>query len=129
MNSQPDVLGARDRQEARGLVAVEADVAVGEVVDDEEAVLLGQRDDLLEERRLDDRGRRVVRVVEDQDLGPGKRLSQTRATLARNACGVADVERDDVARGQGDGVDVDREARARARGPCRPARAGPGTCG
>ena len=45
-----DLLGPLDRQEARRLIAVEADVAVGKVVDHEEAILLRQGDDLLKER-------------------------------------------------------------------------------
>ena len=111
MNSQPTSL-APGRQEARRLVAVEADVAVGEVVDHDEAVLLGQVDDLLEERLLDDRGRRVVRVVEDQDLGPGVQALADPGDVGQERLRVADVERDHVGRGQRDGVDVDREARA-----------------
>ena len=74
---------------------------------------LRQRHDLLEERPVDDRGRRVVRVVEDQDLGPGEQALADPRDVGEERLRVADVERDHVGRGQGDGVDVDREARRR----------------
>ena len=48
---------------------VECDVRVGEVVDDEELVLLRQRDRALEEVDLDARRRRIVRVGEHDDTG------------------------------------------------------------
>ena len=65
-----DLLGSRHAQEARRLVAVEADVAVGEIVDDHEAEPLGQGDHVHEEIALDHRRRRVVREVEDEHLRP-----------------------------------------------------------
>ena len=63
-----DVLGARHLQEARRLVAVEAEVGVGEVVHHQHVVLARELDDALEEGEVDDLGGRVVREVEDQQL-------------------------------------------------------------
>ena len=89
VNSQPTSLAPFADEEARRLVAVEADVAVGEVVDHEEAVLLGQADDLLEEAGIDDRRRRVVGVVQDQDLGPGEQALADPGDVGQERFGVA----------------------------------------
>ena len=104
-----DALGPLHRQEARRLVAVEADVAVGEVVDHEEAVLLRQGDDLLEERLLHHGCRRVVRVVEHQDLGPGIQAFADPCDVGQKRVRLANVERDHVGRSQRNRVDMDRE--------------------
>ena len=50
------VLGARDRQEARWRVAVEADIAISEVMNDEELVLPGQPHHFLKEGALNQGG-------------------------------------------------------------------------
>jgi len=47
-----DVLGARHLQDRRRHVAVEHDVRIGEIVDHPDAVLLGDRNHLLEEIQL-----------------------------------------------------------------------------
>ena len=66
-----DVLGARRLQEARRDVAVVGRLRVGVVVDDEDLVLAGELDDALEQPVGRDRAGRVVRVVEEQQPGPG----------------------------------------------------------
>ena len=104
-----DLLGAGHAQEARGLVAVEADVAVGEVVDDHEAELAGQGHHVDEEVALDDRGRGVVRKIQDQHLRPWVKVLGHGGDVGKEAVGLGAIEADDVARRQGHGVDVDRE--------------------
>ena len=58
---------------ARGLVAVEGDLRVGEVVQDHQVVGARELDDPLEEGQIDDMRRRVRRERHDQHLrlGPG----------------------------------------------------------
>ena len=53
------------------LVAVEGDVRVGEVVDDQDVMLLCQSDDFFEERQIHALRRRIAREVDDQELGLG----------------------------------------------------------
>src|SRR4029077_9541736 len=62
-----DVLGARDLEDGGRLVAVEAEIRVGEVVDDEDLVPSREGDDALHELELDRSRRRVVREGEDDD--------------------------------------------------------------
>ena len=106
-----DVLGALGRQEAGGLVAVEERLAVGEVVDDLELEVLGQVHDRLEEARIDRHGGRVVRIVQDQQLGLGVQVLADHRDGVEELLIVAQRDRDDVGAGQGHGVDVDREGR------------------
>ena len=63
-----DLARAGHLHDRRRLPAVEADVGVGEVVHDVDAVLAGERDDLLEERQLDALRGRIRREVHDQHL-------------------------------------------------------------
>src|SRR5687767_798623 len=63
-----DLLGARDLEERRRLVAVEGEVGVGEVVHDHEPVLAGEVDDLHEEVTVHAHGGGVVREGENQEL-------------------------------------------------------------
>jgi hypothetical protein len=64
---------ARHLEDARRLVALEADFRVGEVVKHHQVVLPRERDDPLEEGTVHHRRRRIVRERQDQHLrlGPG----------------------------------------------------------
>ena len=64
-----DFFGAGDFENTGRLVAVEAEVGVGEVVDEIEAVLMGERDEAREEGQLDGLRGRVRREVDDERLG------------------------------------------------------------
>ena len=124
-----DALGPFDRQETRRLISVEADVAIGEVVNHEEAVLLGKGDDLFKKRPVHDGRRRVVRIVDDQDLGPGVKTLASPSDVRQKARPVPHIERNDVGGSQGDGMDVDRKAGRGHERRIAWARAEPGTCG
>ncbi len=63
-----DVARAFDLHDRRRLPAVERDVRIREIVHDVDAVLAGERDDLLEERQLDALRRRIRREVDDEHL-------------------------------------------------------------
>ena len=63
-----DVARARHLHDRRRLPAVEADVGVGEVVHDVDAVFPRQLDDLLEERQLDALRGRIRREIDDEHL-------------------------------------------------------------
>ncbi len=104
-----DIGGTGRGQEARGLVAVEGDIGVGEVADDGEAIFAGEFYDFVEERLLDANGRRVVRVVYDDELRTRVEVLAGVGDVGEEFFAVADFEGDDVARGEGDGIDVDRE--------------------
>ena len=58
-------------QEAGMLESVKGDPSVGEIVHDDHLEALGNVDHGLEERQLDAPSRGVVRIVEEQHLGPG----------------------------------------------------------
>ncbi len=64
-----DIFCAGNFEDAGRLVAVEAEVGVGEVVDEMEAVLAGQLDEAREERQVDALRGRVRREVDDERLG------------------------------------------------------------
>jgi hypothetical protein len=72
-----------------------------------------QRHHFDEEVALDDGGAGVVRVVEDDNLGPWIEVLRHRGDGGEEAVGLGAVETEDVARGQRDGVDVDGERRRR----------------
>ena len=68
----PDVLRAGGLEEARRAVAVEADLRVRVVVDDGQVVPARELDCALEIARLHDRARRIVRVVQEQEVRAGR---------------------------------------------------------
>jgi hypothetical protein len=63
-------IGLEDR---RRHMAVEGEVGVGEIVDDEQFLLAGEVDDALHETGVDHRGRRVVREREQEHARPRAR--------------------------------------------------------
>src|SRR5213593_3291029 len=69
------VPGARDLEKARGLVPIEDDVRIGQVVGHIDVVFLREGHHLLEERQVHDGRGRIVREVEDQHLGTWQRAA------------------------------------------------------
>ena len=70
-----DLLCLRNLQETRGAVAVEAQVSIGEVMDHDDVVLLGECHDLFKKLQVHNRGGRIMRKVDDQDPGTRKCLA------------------------------------------------------
>ena len=63
-------------------------------MDHKEMEPLRQRDHFLEEGLLDDGGRGVVRVVEDEDFGPGKEALADANHVGQERLRVSHVERE-----------------------------------
>src|SRR2546430_13724481 len=63
-----DVLRTGNLQHARRTIAVEDDIRVGKIVDDEDPQVPAERDDPLEERKFHALSRWVRRKVQDQQL-------------------------------------------------------------
>ena len=68
-----------------GDVAVEADLGVGVVVDDEQVVLLGERDRAIEVLVVGDGRGRVVGVAQEHHLGLGEHLGRGRLEVGEEA--------------------------------------------
>src|SRR5690606_39110311 len=102
-----------NREEARRAVAVEADFPVREVVHDDEVVLAGELHHLDEEVVLDGVGRRVVRIVEEEDLRAGTERLAGRVDLAKGLLVIAGRDAQVAGSRDDDGVRVDRERRRR----------------
>ena len=94
VNSTPTSLGARRGQKARRLVAVEGHVGIGEVADHHEAVAAGQLHHLDEELRLDRHRRRIVRIVDDQQLRPGIQVLAGVGDVRQELFAVGHFQRD-----------------------------------
>ena len=71
------LLGPLGLEDRRRLEAVEAELGVGVVVDDDDVVLAGEVDELLEEVEVDARGGRVVRERQHDHPGWGHEYSNT----------------------------------------------------
>src|SRR3989449_3423203 len=69
------VFGAGGLEKARGLVPIEDDVRISQVVHHIDVIFLREGHDLLEERQVHDGRGRIVREVEDQHLGTGQRAA------------------------------------------------------
>jgi hypothetical protein len=80
-----DLLGAGRREERRRLVAVEHDLRVGHVVDDEDVVRACEVDDLLEEAVGHHGAGRVVRVVEVHQLRPADDVGVERTEVGHES--------------------------------------------
>ncbi len=94
------VLGTRSLKQTDGLVAVEADLGVGVVVDEEQVVLLGERDSLVEVLR---RGRcrgGVVGVAQEHHLGLGEHICRNVVEVGQEV--VLLVHRHEVALATGE---------------------------
>ncbi len=102
-----DVFGAGDLKDAGGLVAVEGDVGVGEIVDEVEAVLAGELDEAREKGQLDALGGRVRREVDDQRLGARGHAWDQVFELREEGLLVVDGDADDVGSRNDGAVDVD----------------------
>ncbi len=95
----------------RRFPAVEGDVGVSEVVDDDDAVLARERDHLLEEVELDTLGGGIGRKPEDHHLGLGDELADRALGLGEEVHARRHAHRADVGAGDDRPVDVDRVAR------------------
>ena len=102
-----DIFGAGNLKDAGRLVAVEGDVGVGEVLDEPEAVLAGERDEAREERQLDALCGRVRREVDDERLGARRHARDDLFKLREKAFLVVDGNADDVRAGDDRAVNVD----------------------
>src|SRR5207237_9606235 len=71
-----DLLRPPRLEEARRAVTVEGDLRVRVVVDDHQVVLAGEFDGALEEAGLHDRAGRIVGVVEEEHVRPGRSLAR-----------------------------------------------------
>ena len=69
------LLCARHLQEAGGLIAVEEEVGIGEVVDHEQVVLAREIHHAVEELQVHDRSRRVMGKAQQQQLRSGPALA------------------------------------------------------
>ena len=103
--------GPRHLHDRRRLPAIEADVGVGEVVDDIDAMLAGERDDLLEERQLDALRGRIRRKIEDQHLGLRERELDRVLELGEEIDSRRERYLTNIGAGDDRPVDVDRIAR------------------
>ena len=100
----------RHREDAGRRASVVDQIGVGEIGDHPERLALGQRHHLLEERRLDDGARRVVREVDDQALRLARRAREGRFDLLERIEPGARRDRDRLAAGDDHAVAVDRVA-------------------
>ena len=80
-----DLLRARRLEEARRAVAVEAELGVGVVVDDDQVVRARELDRALEVAGLDDGAGRVVRVVEEEQVRAREHVGRDRVELGQEA--------------------------------------------
>ena len=102
-----DVFGAGDLEDAGRLVSVEAEVGVGEVVDEVESVLAGERDEAREEGQVDALRGGVRREVDDEGLGARGHARDEVFELGEKLVAVVDGDADDVGAGDDGAVDVD----------------------
>jgi hypothetical protein len=89
-----DLARARDLQDRRCLIAVEDDIGVGQVMDHQNVVLPGQRDDALEEFEVYAAGGRIARKAENHHLRFRRRLDDAALQLGeKSTSGVIGTER------------------------------------
>src|SRR3989338_3285860 len=79
-----DFLGAGDLKEARRLVAVEGDVRIGQIVDDQEIMFLREANNALKEFQFHNLCRRVMGKADDQELRLGPCLLDRMGMLRRS---------------------------------------------
>jgi hypothetical protein len=101
------VLSARHLHDGRGHIAVVDDVGIGEVVHDEDVVLLRKRHDALEEGQVHALRRRVGREAEHHHLGLGVAAADGALQLGEEVDLAADRDGADVRPGDDGAIDVD----------------------
>ena len=110
-----DVLGARHLEKTRRLIAVECQIGIGQIVDDDEAMLLGRFDDALKKIQLDHLGRRVMRKADDQHLRLGPGLPDRFFEMAEELFAGGQRNTAQIAAGQNNGILMNRIGRARTK--------------
>ncbi len=89
-----DILSARSTQEARRQVAIERDVGISKVANHHKAIFLGQFHDFDKERRINGDRRRIVRVIDNEQLRLGIQMLAGVSDVAQKFVAVGDLERD-----------------------------------
>ena len=103
-----DVARAVDLEDARRRLSVVHQIRVREIGDHPQRFALGQRDDLLEEREIDDGAGRVVREVHDQALGLARRARERLFDLGVRVAARSGRDRHRLAAGDADAEAVNR---------------------
>src|SRR6185437_6729766 len=106
-----DFLGARHTEKTRRSIAIEADIAISEVMDYHEAETPCQRDDFDEKVPLDHGCAGIVWIIQNKHLGPRIEVFGDRGDIGEKAIGMGAIEADDVAGGESDRINVDRKGR------------------
>mmetsp|Transcript_2839 Transcript_2839/g.7339 ORF Transcript_2839/g.7339 Transcript_2839/m.7339 type:complete len:399 (+) Transcript_2839:976-2172(+) len=101
------VLGARHLHDGRGHITVVDDVGIGQVVHDQDVVLLGQRHHALEEAEVHALRRRVGREAEHHHLGLGVAAADGLLQLDEEVHLARHRNRADVGPGDHRAIDVD----------------------
>ena len=109
-----DILGARYLQKTRRLVAVEGQIGVGEIMDDDKIMLPRCAHHALEEIQLDDFRRRVMRKTDDQHLRLRPGLLDRLFEVGEESLAGRQRQATQITAGQDHGELVDRVSRARA---------------
>ena len=112
-------------EDRRRVVAVEAEVGVREVVDEQHLVLAGEVDHPLHEREVDARGRRVVRERQHDDLRPRPRVLPGLEQVLEEVLLGPEAHVAHLGAGEERTPDVDRVRRARHQRGVARARAAP----
>src|SRR6476620_1706003 len=103
------VLRAGRGQKTWRLIAIECYVGVSKIADDHETVTAGQLDDFNIELRIDSFARRVMRIVNYEQLGTRRHMLACERDVREKLFAVADFMRDDITGCHHDGVHVSRK--------------------
>src|SRR5688500_6137023 len=107
-----DILRARHLEKARRLVAVESQIGISKIVNDEEAMFLGGLDDPLEKSDVDHFSGRIMREADDQHFRLRPSLANRLFEVAEKRLAGRERYAAQIAAGEHHGKLVNRISRA-----------------